>query len=224
MLEKALRAILPITESYTAKDNPLNLILPAYETLWRVVLRGFLEVVFRGAEAGPGWRQLLVAYLANPTSATFKRTNGLTGIAVAFIVQETLRLYPPTRRIYRHVRHANNADPPKLLAADIEFLHRDPKIWGKDSRVFNPSRWKKVSKKCQETYMPFGWGLNSCPAKHDFGPRMIGLAVAALVDKFEDGWTLDAGREEDCVEVEGPLDAGRDSYVTLKLSEMRPCS
>jgi hypothetical protein len=29
--------------------NPLNVLLPAYETMWRVVIRGFLEIRYRKA-------------------------------------------------------------------------------------------------------------------------------------------------------------------------------
>ena len=220
-LERTLRTILPVTGLCTPRMNPLNLILPAYETLWRVVLRGFLEVMFRGAEAGTEWRQLLVTFLADPTSATFKRMNDLTGISVAFIVAETLRLYPPTRRIYRHVKREYDTDPPELFAADIEFLHRDANIWGEDSLGFKPSRWKVVSKECREAYMPFGWKSFTCPAKDDFGPRMIGLAIAALVAEFEHDWTWCAARGEDEISVDGPLKAGRDSYVTLGLTRRR---
>ena len=218
-LKETLQTVLPLTRVDMDRNNPLNLILPAYETLWRVVLRGFLEVMFRGAEAGPEWRQLLKTFLAEPTLSTFKRTNDLTGISVAFIVAETLRLYPPTRRIYRDIKREFNDDPPEHFAADIEFLHRDANIWGEDSLSFNPSRWKDVSKECQDAYMPFGWKSFTCPAKDDFGPRMIGLAVAALVAEFEHGWTWHAARSEDQIDVDGPLEAERDSYVTLQLSK-----
>lgn len=217
-LERLLGTIFQVTGEYNPSENPLNLILPAYETLWRVVLRGFLEVMFRGAEAGAEWRQVLVTFLADPTATTFRRANDLTGISVAFLVAETLRLYPPTRRIYRDIKREYNTDPPELFAADIEFLHRDANIWGDDSLCFDPSRWRDVSKECLDAFMPFGWKSFTCPAQDDFGPRMIGLAVGALVSEFEHGWTWCAARVEDEIDTEGPLAAERDSYMTLGLS------
>lgn len=217
-LERILGTIFPLAGEYTPGKNPLNLILPAYETLWRVVLRGFLEVMFRSAEAGVEWRQLLVTFLADPTATTFRRANDRTGISVAFIVAETLRLYPPTRRIYRDIKREYNTDPPELFAADIEFLHRDVNIWGEDSLCFDPSRWRDVSKECLDAFMPFGWKPFTCPAQDDFGPRMIGLAVGALVAEFEHGWTWCVARAEDKIDMKGPLEAGRDSYITLGLS------
>ena len=36
----------------SSKENPLNLILPGYETLWRVVLRCFIEVTARSHGLG----------------------------------------------------------------------------------------------------------------------------------------------------------------------------
>jgi len=50
-LRKALGFILPGVKS-NARQNPLNLILPTYETMWRVALFCFIEVTFRqGAKA-----------------------------------------------------------------------------------------------------------------------------------------------------------------------------
>ena len=220
VLKKALRTILPVIEEDNPQENPLNLILPAYETLWRVVLRGFVEVMFRSGEAGMGWRQLLATFLADPTSTSFKRAIDDTGVSVAFIVTESLRLYPPTRRIYRHIKRELNTDLPGLFAADIEYLHRDPDIWGEESLRFKPSRWIDVSKECQDAYMPFGWKSLTCPAKDEFGPRMIGVAVAALVAEFKQDWTWSVSRNEDAIDRDGPLEAGRDAYTTLELRKI----
>ena len=53
-----------------SKDNPLNILLPAYETLWRVVARCLIEVVFRPS-ANTQWRPLLQTFIAKPTPGTF---------------------------------------------------------------------------------------------------------------------------------------------------------
>ena len=47
----------------TAKTNVMNVILPGYETLWRVVLRCFIEVGFRGHGGGEGWQNSLGAFV-----------------------------------------------------------------------------------------------------------------------------------------------------------------
>ncbi|KAI4221406.1 MAG: hypothetical protein L6R36_006925, partial [Xanthoria steineri] len=55
-----------------SKDNPLNILLPAYETLWRVVARCLIEIVFRPS-ANAEWRPLLANFIANPTAGTFSK-------------------------------------------------------------------------------------------------------------------------------------------------------
>lgn len=56
-------------------------------------------------------------------------------MSVKHIVDEALRLYPPTRRIYRSLHNGCE------IAVDVEFLHRDQKTWGEDAGVFDPKRW-----------------------------------------------------------------------------------
>jgi hypothetical protein len=49
-------------------QNPMNLLLPAYETMWRVVIRCFLEVQHRGAQNRTIWTTVL------KTISTISRT------------------------------------------------------------------------------------------------------------------------------------------------------
>ncbi|KAL9606968.1 MAG: hypothetical protein Q9167_008070 [Letrouitia subvulpina] len=172
----------------TPKDNPLNLILPAYETLWRVVFRCFLEISFRRESPAPKWTKVLSKFLRNPTDQQSKKVIGNPetnpdAVSAMFIVNEALRLYPPTRRIYRQL-HLAGEPKPELLAADIESCQRNPKIWGKDSFQFVPSRWRDLGDDARNSFMPFGEKPFVCPAKQDFGPRLIGVLVAALVTNF----------------------------------------
>jgi hypothetical protein len=46
-----------------ASLNPMNLLLPAYETMWRVVLRCLLEVHYRNKDRSDDWIQVLKTYL-----------------------------------------------------------------------------------------------------------------------------------------------------------------
>lgn len=215
-LRGALRKIFPNMED-TARGNPLNLILPAYETLWRIVLRCFIEVMFHSGKRGSTWHRLLLTFLSNPTQFNFEEKSlAAGGISVSMIITEALRLYPPTRRIYRQVTR-RYAIEPEIVAADIEYLHRDPHFWGEDSLRFNPSRWKGIAKNSCYAYMPFGSTPYVCPAKRQFGPWMIGILVAALVAEFEKGWTWNARLQEDAIDYDEPLSLERDSYKTLKV-------
>lgn len=219
LLHAALQRTLPDSEP-TGRDNPLNLILPAYETMWRVVLRCFLEVRFRSGSRGLGWQQVLENFLLNPTRASYESTaRDPAGVSASFIVDETLRLYPPTRRVYRYFPKTDNTDP-ELLAADIEFLHHDSQVWGEDALEFKPSRWEDATDESRMAFMPFGAKPFICPAKTDTGPRMIGLFVAALLAAAHGKWQCEATSAEDSIERDGPLELGRDSYSTLTLTKL----
>ena len=119
ILGRELWKIFPEADQ-TLRGNPLNLILPAYEDMWRVVLRCFIEVLYRGGNERQSWRQLLAEFAAYPTKSTFQAFD--SGASVQHIVQETLRLYPPTKSIYRAVIPEEWDIWPDIIAADITAL------------------------------------------------------------------------------------------------------
>ncbi|MCJ1310302.1 hypothetical protein MMC25_003964 [Agyrium rufum] len=192
-------------------ENPLNLIIPTYETLWRIVLRIFLEVTLRiPATEKAIYLELFCKYMVDPTAKRLEAIVTVPGspsvdASLQMLVNEGLRLYPPTRRIYRRLdtslisRSAwpewlpKSAQSPKTIdvAADIEALHRDPQIWGRDALLFRPSRWAERSEvhpdkskiaKASAAFVPFGARPFACPARERFAPRMIALLVAALLE------------------------------------------
>jgi len=83
------------------RRNSVNVILPGYETLWRVVLRCFLEVRFRRCSSSHHLQHVLATFMSDPTMATFETRSELQYISAKDITLESLRLYPSTRRIYR---------------------------------------------------------------------------------------------------------------------------
>ncbi|KAM3422347.1 hypothetical protein BST61_g2706 [Cercospora zeina] len=115
-----------------SKENPLNFILPGYETIWRVVLRCFLELSARGHPNSGGWTKALKDFLNTPTPAQLSPEKDVDGaqISALMISNEILRLYPPTRRIYRQFEDENGAV--YSMAADIEGMHRDATVWESD--------------------------------------------------------------------------------------------
>ena len=72
-LERNLHILLPELEAKADEDKPLNLILPAYETMWRVVFLGVYEIVFRksGTPEKLEYESALSLYLQNPIPETF---------------------------------------------------------------------------------------------------------------------------------------------------------
>ena len=213
----------------TPRSNPLNLILPSYEAIWGVVLRITIEVLYRNHPQSAVWQEALIRFVQAPTPANFKApssTDGDEGMTVKAIVNEGLRLYPPTRRIYR--QHPDRED--WKVAADVEHLHRDPKVWGKHAKLFRPSRWLGPDgyetmrrQKGGDVFMPFGYGPLACPARHEAGPLMVGIFVGILVKNLsEKGISIKAADAQSRISGTGPLKMGRDIYGGLGLQIPEP--
>lgn len=154
------------------------------------------------------------------------------GVRPIDIVKETLRLYPPTRRVHR------NFDD-QTCRADIEACQRAELLGGKDPLVFRPERWQgicaverqrtfdkvkgagKSLKRSEEElgYMPFAYW---CAADHEetreFGMKMIALLVAVLCEKLGNEWVLE---NDDSLPKQGtPLSTDREAYEDLTLMKL----
>ena len=191
-LQNALANVIPRWDGNDRRENPPNLILRAYETLWRVVLSGFLQVTFvKGVH--PGFRSILAQFLANPTvAAKDKIAHGAEEpeVCVGHIVAEALRLCPSVKRVYRQFR-LDNKTGPEDVAADVQSCQRNKTIWGEDADRYDPSRWNDLGDEAKDSYMAFGVKPFLCPAKPVFGPMMIGILVAAFAGQVStDSWYL----------------------------------
>ncbi|PQE23463.1 Cytochrome P450 protein [Rutstroemia sp. NJR-2017a BBW] len=219
LMQNELRRELNLLFSHSEdeSDNPLNLLLPTYETLWRVVLRCFLEVSFRNKSESTGWQGLFEEFLENPTSKQFSKRTGRS--SVQDIVNEALRLYPPTRRIYRQ-----ESDDSEVVAIDVEYLQRMEEVWGADGKSFKPERWGVLEAaghdKYKRAWMPFGKGNFQCPARKP-APIMIGVLVGLLIESFGSEDYLLHGQEW-CVSNSNkePLENGREAMEELVISIM----
>lgn len=184
-------------EETSPQGYPLNILLPVYETLWRVVARCLIEIVFRPS-ANPEWLRILRDFRADPSRETFRALKPIPGqqdVSASFLVKEALRLYPPTRRVYRQYKFAGKEEQ-EVVAADIEACHRLPTIWGDASHKYQPTRWARIDKGMQQAFMPFGGTPYICPAESNFGPMMIGILVAALASCISKSkWELRLVRE-----------------------------
>ncbi|KAJ5964909.1 Cytochrome P450 [Penicillium vulpinum] len=195
------------------EDNPLNLILPSFETMWRVVLRAFLEIKFATGKEETGWQETMINFASKPTKLQFDTDSGsppsrpctddadTSGVqsspSAKHIVRESLRLYVPTRHVHRAYQWDQVLRTSyEIKSADIEGCHLRSDIWGSDAERFNPSRWSALTPAQRDAFMPFGCPPFECPAKPTFGPRMIGVLVGSLLAALEDQdlsriWTLD---------------------------------
>ncbi|TKA64609.1 hypothetical protein B0A55_10298 [Friedmanniomyces simplex] len=222
-LLEALKEVLPQKNVDDRKDNPLNSLLPGYETMWRVVLRCFTEVTARGHPHGSEWCNIMQAFAETPTDGQLLHISGIqTSTSASQIGKETLRLYPPTRRVYREYK--TTAGEVKTVAADIEACHRDPKTWAPDPLRFRPERWNGMEQRDLEDpiFMPFSAKPYSCPAKRripsymPFGLGMIALLVGTLVKQTIGEWKM-VGKLPG---IEEPLDTEREAYSELWLERV----
>ncbi len=234
-LEEALAQVIPQTRFSIPSENPMNLILPAYETLWRVVLSGFLQVAFVNG-VSPTLRPVLAQFLTNPTIATRKETftdSGTSRVSVDFIAKEALRLYPSVKRVYREFDMSNEKGH-QNVAADIETCQRSTELWGSDAERFDPSRWSDASNAAEDSFMAFGVSPFVCPAKADFGPMLIGILVAAFAHHVSsEDWHVKLGKDgrdvaqhdldkaqrnlDKALRGEVPLASDRSTYEGLKI-------
>lgn len=189
-VNNVLKKLIPTSTSDPFRGAPLELILPAYETLWRVVAHAFPYVW-----DNEGLTQSFKRLYADPAFEQFNSPNG-RGISAHNVVQEVLRLHPPTKRIKR-VRAA----PPSLrqgilstlgikgkkrnviFSLDIESLQQSA-VWDPLPHEFCPERHRTLSAQQRLAYMPFGAGTLKCIAYSD-APYFTGIILACLAKTDE---------------------------------------
>ncbi|CAN6858984.1 unnamed protein product [Brassica oleracea] len=112
-------------------------------------------------------------------------------VTVTMVIQETMRLYPPTpivgREAFTDIRLGNLVVPKGVCIWNlIPALHRDPEIWGEDANEFKPERFSEgISKACKypKSYMPFGFGPRICLGKN-LAMMEAKVLVSLIVSKF----------------------------------------
>ena len=225
VLQEALGRVIPEMKHSNPPENPMNLIMPAYETLWRVVLSGFLQVTFvKGGS--PTWRAVLARFLANPSKKVLQHDPETSRLSVDLIVKEALRLYPSVKRVFRRF-HMDNEAEAEDVAADIETCQRSKALWGEDAEHFDPSRWINASEEAKKSYMAFGVPPFVCPAIGEFGPMLIGILVAAFADHVSsEDWHVKLGEGssdglqrdfDEALGGERPLVSDRSTYEGLQV-------
>ncbi|KAI1262820.1 cytochrome P450 [Xylariaceae sp. FL1019] len=248
LLSNALRRLIPDEINFDEDHTtPLNLLLPGYETLGRVVLLSFMATAYRHRNAET---IDLVQEAAEKVPGCFGEAGDNEAETRArMIAKEGLRLYPPTKRIHR-IASIDDNDDAKILAADIEACHRDRDIWGPDAHEFRPARFRtwpespspsvankekvfdanaadiSMSELKHLAYMPFSIGKHQCPAANGFGERMITMLVVELIKRFgtrETNLHIHLGNAELEKDPKAPLPSGRSESEgwVLELNEKR---
>ncbi|CAG8637718.1 9592_t:CDS:1, partial [Acaulospora morrowiae] len=167
--------------------SSLNILLPAYETMWRVLLYAILETKVRGLLKKKNNKKPEettednfledidkdAKFLLDNPSYSLRKKN-----LIHYIVKETLRLYPATRHIHRvkdGIKYSIN----------VEAIHRDPLIWGNDASRFKPERFENHIAKKDGTYIPFSIGPMQCIAADNFAPRLAAILIAAVISSVD---------------------------------------
>lgn len=189
-----------------AYPNPLDFILPTFETMWRVV-----AVAVALAHKDVDMRKTFAQFIAHPTSSEFERSE-VDAPSVEAIIAETMRLHPPTRRIHRAnvVPHTSTSTlflsvftipafirftPSRTnIVADIGAIHRDTDIWGDDADVFRPQRHHPDTLTAEQrgAFMPFGYGRLKCVAS-GWAPHAAGMIVGEVLRALEETYRLREG-------------------------------
>lgn len=161
-------------------EYPLDFVIPAYETMWRVV-----AITVARAARDPAACAVFSAYLESPLESVFGYFKNEQPSVEAFMC-EVLRLHPPSRRLVR-LAPARFAGFPlwarDIYVADLEALHRDITIWGKDAIVFDPMRFhpSRISYEQRRAYIPFSCGPLRCVAFKE-APRFAAIVAASVLE------------------------------------------
>ena len=151
-------------------DNPLDFVVPAWETLWRVVATTVAYAYASGCEDSANVKEALMEFMKDPTDAQFRwasNTNATSPspllnsdiVDVWCVVTECMRLHPPSKHIgrskarawwtfilriipvsWRHQSWGMSHLTRVKIDADVGALLRCQKIWGADAASFVPRR------------------------------------------------------------------------------------
>ncbi|KAK7444338.1 hypothetical protein VKT23_015350 [Stygiomarasmius scandens] len=199
-------------------ENPLDFVIPSWETLWRVV-----AMTVASTHQDTRYRVAFSRLRAVPTEKTFKFADKQDHISPQSIITEVLRLHPPSRHIHRITSNPFEFVPlgifellPIFLrrilcrssheVADIEKLHRSQESWGLSSDIFNPMRHEDPEPTGDSkpgTLLAFGGGPLQCVAKK-WAPIAAAFIAAAVLDRIGP----DSGHNI----VEGDHVGGRDGW------------
>ncbi|KAG6901687.1 hypothetical protein C0995_009178 [Termitomyces sp. Mi166 len=195
-LNHHLRRLIP---DATAYPNPLDFVIPVWETTWRVVAASVAYAHHSSYADG-----IFSKLHASPTMDQFRHSDG-THPSVEWFITEVMRLHPPSQHIDRispfhpfptflplSLRKLTTKLFGPLLrreCADIGSVLRSKCIWGMDADKFDPLRFhcNRVTRE-QEVIksLPFGWGRFKCVAA-GWAPMAAGIISAAILDRVQTG-------------------------------------
>lgn len=204
-------------------DNPFNYLLPGYETMWRVVLRCVIELTStRHPTDSMAWKERLASFIMNPTRDQLQKATNNDGLTAQHVSFETLRLYPPTRRVSREKKYDDGST--HIKSANIEKMHHTAPTWKPDPESFRPERWTAHPNGIHtKGFMPFGCYPFNYPAKQSwkvpipFGVSMIAVLTGCFVEAMGDEWYLVG---EEIPPASDPINNGREDCSEVFLHRL----
>jgi hypothetical protein len=193
---------------HTPFATPLDIVIPTWETLWRVV---GVSLAYAGCDVDMA--HTFGALSEQPSRDVFTRTSSASGYSPEMVVLEVLRMYPPTRRIARQVAEPhplkefltpcifamlskifpNTLECNKVvMKADVEAAHRDTSVWGEKANLFDPRRFASGPR---HAIYAFGTGQLSCIAS-SWAPMASAVIVSSILQAMTDlNLEITAGQE-----------------------------
>ncbi|KAF6758610.1 hypothetical protein DFP72DRAFT_176992 [Ephemerocybe angulata] len=146
-LSASLRRLVPDADRY---PNPVDFVIPSWETLWRVV-----AIAVAHSSHDKEMSEAMSRLYARPDIKTFNSEG--SGVSPKNIVDETMRMYPPSKHIGRMKFRPFARILPSFLvrfidtftsdvvrqnfSADVNGVQQSVAIWGEDANKFKPSRF-----------------------------------------------------------------------------------
>ncbi|KAK0455198.1 cytochrome P450 [Desarmillaria tabescens] len=191
LLNQHLRALVPDTDAY---PNPLDFVIPAWETMWRVVATTFAHVY-----KDDRFRRALEELHVNPSITQF-RLQGCDPSAESLII-EAMRLHPPSKHISRSVPSLPSFLPrwmssrlfDTLHVADVWAVHYSPAVWGSSVETFDPSRHMTRTPEQEEGFLAFGYGRLQCVAKN-WAPMAAATILSSILAGLDEKYRVRAGK------------------------------
>ncbi|KAK1777889.1 hypothetical protein QBC45DRAFT_443131 [Copromyces sp. CBS 386.78] len=156
-----------VTGAAISSTQALGLIMPQYETLWRVVLLTYVTAYHRQSD-----RRSLKKRVRDVPACLGNAAIEKEALKLA---KEGLRLYPSNNSIYRALP---GTGPP--ISADVQACHRYFDVWGRDALEFRPERFDNLTPLQDKAYFPFSLGSHTCPASSGFGYRIVTMLVVSM--------------------------------------------
>lgn len=202
--------------------NPLNLVIPAFEGPWRTIFYTLLAVLQQGPAGIDDLLSLrdLPAWQRPPP-----RVKG--------VVFESLRLYPPIRRM-RMSKKANIRGAFGMgriididQKIDAEAILRNSKYWGPTAAEWGLSRFLRMDGGLDSSvlspstgWIPFAAGGMKCPSAGGFSVRLTAVIVGELLRQIfprhdQPQWYLDGPEWDSSSEAGQILRSGRDEYSSV---------